>query len=269
MAVVPQSLYIDSNGVRLCCLDFGGEGQPTLLLHGLCGRGGEWRETASWLRDSHHVFALDQRAHGRSQKGLAELSSAAFVSDVIVTINEIVQEPVVLIGQSMGGVTAYRVAIRQSNLVRALVIAEAQAWGYQSRSDSISRWLRSWPVPFPSLAAGRRWLDSQGLVGTVWCDVLEMRGEGWFPEFRLDDMLKIVANPFVDDRKAWSNIDVPTLVIRGKTSTMSSPNILRVMAGMLPRGRFVEIDGAGHDVHLERPLEWRKELLNFLSEAQL
>jgi len=174
--------YMDSNGVRLCCLDFGGGGPPALLLHGLCGRGGEWRETASWLSDSYHVFALDQRAHGRSQKGLMDLSPAAFVSDAIVTINSIAQGPVILIGQSMGGVIAYRVAIRQPNLVRTLVVVEAQAWSDQPVSDRISRWLQRWPVPFPSLEAGRLWFDSQGLVGATWREVLEEREGGWFPE---------------------------------------------------------------------------------------
>lgn len=42
-----KRLFLDVEGARLCCVDFGGEGQPVLLLHGLAGRANEWREMAA------------------------------------------------------------------------------------------------------------------------------------------------------------------------------------------------------------------------------
>ncbi len=37
------------DGVHLAVRDFGGEGPPVVLLHGLAGHAEEWAQTASWL----------------------------------------------------------------------------------------------------------------------------------------------------------------------------------------------------------------------------
>ncbi|HZR43845.1 MAG TPA: alpha/beta hydrolase [Ktedonobacteraceae bacterium] len=100
-----KRLFLDVAGVRLCCVDFGGEGPPVLLLHGLARRANEWRETAYWLIEHHHVFALDQRGHGVSDKATRDYSRDAYVNDVISVIEQLELHPVILIGQSMGGRT--------------------------------------------------------------------------------------------------------------------------------------------------------------------
>jgi pimeloyl-ACP methyl ester carboxylesterase len=255
------------DGTELCCIDFGGDGPPVLLLHGLCGRGVEWRETASWLTSTHRVLALDQRAHGRSAKGVGDLSPAAFVNDAAATIESLAREPAIVIGQSMGGAVAYRLAATRPDLIRALVVVEAQAWDDRDAPrPSIDAWLRSWPIPFASLADARSWLRSQGLVADVWCDVLEFRCDGWYPGFRLDDMLAIVAQPTRQEQALWRTIVAPVLVVRGERSTITSGAIVEAMARALPKGRFVSVSGAGHDLHLERPAEWRAALTAFLDD---
>lgn len=262
-AVKIEERYFESSGARLRCVDFGGSGNPVLLLHGLCGRASEWHETAAWLTMSHRVFALDQRAHGCSQKGLPDLSLDAFVLDALETISRLIQEPVILIGQSMGGLVAYQAAIECPDSVRSLVVVEAQAWD-SPPTVGVAEWLRSWPVPFPSRTAGSAWFDSQQLVGRVWCQVLEMRHDGWYPEFRLDDMLTIAARTPTDERARWSGLQMPTLLVHGERSVVSSAETMRAMADSIPRGVFVEISEAGHDVHLERPMDWQQALRRFL-----
>ena len=46
----PTWHVLSRDGAALACADFGGEGGPVLLLHGLCGHAEEWRETAEALR---------------------------------------------------------------------------------------------------------------------------------------------------------------------------------------------------------------------------
>jgi pimeloyl-ACP methyl ester carboxylesterase len=143
--------YFESNGIRLSYLYFGGQGQPILILHGLAGQAMEWRNSASWLVRHGRVLALDQRGHGRSDRNLAGASRGAYVADAINLIEHLGLSRVVLIGQSMGGVNAYLVAARRSDLVRALIVIEAGvAKGDRERINSTIRWLTKWPVPFDS-----------------------------------------------------------------------------------------------------------------------
>jgi pimeloyl-ACP methyl ester carboxylesterase len=134
-----------SGGVRLTVHDHGGPGRPVLLLHGLAGHSGEWDTTAAWMSERYRVIALDQRGQGVSERHPADVSRAAYVADVIAVIEDPRQEevrdggdssartlgaprrpePVVLVGQSLGGHTAMLVAAARPDLVRALVLVEA------------------------------------------------------------------------------------------------------------------------------------------------
>ena len=98
---------VTGRDARLEALDFGGEGPSVLLLHGLAGTAREWEETAAWLSETHRVVALDQRGHGRSERRPADVSREAFVADAVAAIEELALAPAVLIGQSLGGHTAF------------------------------------------------------------------------------------------------------------------------------------------------------------------
>ena len=58
----PTSTYITLNDVRIRYLDWGSEGLPPLVcLHGHTGQARIWDEFAEAMRESYHVYALDQR----------------------------------------------------------------------------------------------------------------------------------------------------------------------------------------------------------------
>ena len=112
------------DGVRLACRDFGGEG-PAVLLHGLAGHSGEWSETTGWLSTDHRVIALDARGHGRSERAPHDVGPPACVADVAFTIEALGLGRAVLVGQSLGGLTALLVAARLPHLATGLVVADA------------------------------------------------------------------------------------------------------------------------------------------------
>jgi len=136
-------LFLGVNGARLCCVDFGGDGSSMLLLHGLAGRGNEWHDTANRLTQHGHVFALDQRGHGRSAKGLDDYSRDVYVDDAVAVIEQLQLAPTLLIGQSMGGLNAFLVAARRPDLVRALIVVEARPSLSPSAQSDVEKWLNS------------------------------------------------------------------------------------------------------------------------------
>lgn len=262
---------LDRDGVRLACRHFGGDGQPVVLLHGLAGHAGEWAQTASWLKPRCRVEALDARGHGRSERDPADVSLDAQVADAAFVVEHLGLRPVVLVGQSLGGVTALALAARRPDLVRGLVLVDASPLGGREEAESaaaeIGAALRRWPVPFRSRVAALDFFTGRfggPLAAAAWADGLEQRDGGWWPRFDVEVMAQTLREALrepVWDR--WERIGCPTLVVRAGNGIVE-PQTAREMMTRLPAASLVEIPEAAHDLHLDRPREWREALSRFL-----
>lgn len=136
MGTITRTITVTGEGegeaaspVHLHCTDSGGDGDgpPLLLLHGLAGHSGEWDALAARFAPTHRVAAFDARGSGASTRRPADVSRAAHVRDV-VQVARALRLPagqLVLVGQSMGGITALLTAAAHPELVRALVLIEA------------------------------------------------------------------------------------------------------------------------------------------------
>src|SRR5689334_10962810 len=118
--VSPRWHTTSRDGVRLACRDHGGDRPGAVLAHGLAGHAGEWDGTAAWLGRTHRVVAPDARGHGRSGRRTGGVSRTACVDDLAHWIELLGVAPAVVIGQSLGGHTAFLLAARRPELVRAL-----------------------------------------------------------------------------------------------------------------------------------------------------
>ncbi|WP_239096468.1 alpha/beta hydrolase [Streptomyces sp. SID11385] len=108
--------------------DWGGDGPPLVLLHGLAGYAGEWEAVAVRLRArGHRVVAMDLRGHGDSERKPGDTGASAHARDVAGLLDRLGLGPAVLVGQSLGGRVALRTAHEHPRLVRALALVEADA----------------------------------------------------------------------------------------------------------------------------------------------
>ena len=255
---------LERDGTRLWCRDHGGVGPAVMLLHGLAGYAREWDETASWLSGSCRVVAPEQRGHGRSERRPQDVSRSAFVDDAAEWLRRLRLVPAIVVGQSLGGHTAFLLAARHPELVRALVVAEATPEPYPEAADTVGRWLESWPVPFTSPAEARTFFGGDTLRGRVWADGLECRAGGLWPAFDPDVMVAAIAEGaatgYWDD---WRRVTCPTLVVRA--AGPDGREEYERMAALNPMARLVEIEDAGHDVHLDQPAAWRAAIEPFVA----
>jgi len=91
---------------------------------------------------------------------------------------------------------------------------------------------RQWPVPFASSTAAERFFAERYGSET--------------------------------SAQAWARVASPALVVRGGNGYVD-PETARAMATRLPGARLVELPGAAHDLHLDRPDQWRVALSAFLA----
>lgn len=121
----PISSFVTVNGLRLHCIDWGGDGPPIIVLHatGLLGR--IYRHIAQALTALGHVYSYDQRGHGdseRSPDGVYTWDRTA--DDLEAFILKMGFREVRAFGHSAGATAVGTVLSRRPDLITRAFLAE-------------------------------------------------------------------------------------------------------------------------------------------------
>ncbi|MEO6299994.1 MAG: alpha/beta fold hydrolase [Paracoccaceae bacterium] len=238
---------------------------PLMIAHGLFGSARNWGVIARRLADRRRVIAVDMRNHGTSPRGTSQSypDMAGDLAEVIRTLNE----PVDLLGHSMGGKAAMQLALTDGMLLRRLIVADISPVAYthdqsphihamraldltnlDSRGEADRRLTET--IPDPGLRAF--FLQSLDLKTTpphwrINLDVLE------------SEMAKIVGWP--DTQGVF---DHPTLFLAGSESHYIRPEYRETIRALFPKARFAKLIGAGHWLHADKPREFEETVRTFL-----
>lgn len=113
--------YAAVNGLRLY-YEIHGQGKPLILLHGGLNNVTLLGDTLTALAQDHQVIAVDLQGHGRTADIDRPLRYALMADDIAALIRHLGFAQVDVMGYSLGGGTALRIAIQHPNLVRKLVL---------------------------------------------------------------------------------------------------------------------------------------------------
>lgn len=122
-------------------LDFGGEGTPVVLVHGLDGSAANWFDVGPLLAADHRVVAPDLPGFGRTPLSGRVPTMEASADVVAAVVRDLGAGPATIMGNSMGGPVALQVAARHPDLVARVVLvapalprrAEGRVeWGFAS-----------------------------------------------------------------------------------------------------------------------------------------
>ena len=114
----------ETSGVDIHYLRTGGSKPALVLLHGLTGSGACWTLLARALEADYDVVMPDARGHGNSSTPLNGYRYGDYASDVVGLIQELGLATPVLLGHSMGGMTAAVVATQVGTAIRGVVLAD-------------------------------------------------------------------------------------------------------------------------------------------------
>lgn len=234
-----------------------------VLLHGLLGRASHWAATARGLAPAYRTIALDQRGHGRSARPPGPYTPDAYAADAIAAIEQLELGSAVVVGHSMGALTAWQCAVQRPDLTAGVVLCDMRAAALgEAGQRELADWLAAWPVPFANLADARHWFAAED----PWADpthpatraeflaeTLCERDDGWYP---MHDAQHLLAS-----RDAWirdahwdelARVTCPALVVRGVNGELGRAEA-QEMVRVLPRGHYAEIADAGHLVPWDQP----------------
>lgn len=276
-------------------VDFDGPAHaPALVMvHGLGGSHVNWLPLADRLRADHRVYAVDLAGFGFTRGTHLSPSVGANAQLVRRFILEVVGEPAIVIGNSMGGLITTLVASSEDAPVRGMVLIDPAMPAPRGRPDAQARSLLTLlgaPIRRAIRARRGRSLSVAGEVAAVlrlciaqWDrldeDVFEAHvdlatAQKGFAE--LNDSFKIAGRTMIAAlarrsvvRRRLAAIDVPVLLIQGDRDRLVHVSSARWAARMNPEWEYVEMAGVGHVPMLEAPDETASAVIDWLSRTHV
>ena len=145
-----ESRVVDLDG-PVHYVDFGGSagGPAVVLVHGLGGSHLNWDLFAPLLTDHARVWALDLPGFGRSEPGERTASVSANAATLQRFLDEVVGEPVILVGNSMGGMLSILATGERPEAVTGLVLLDPAIPGPRRALDPlVALMFAVYAVPF-------------------------------------------------------------------------------------------------------------------------
>jgi pimeloyl-ACP methyl ester carboxylesterase len=258
--------------VELRAWQWPGDPPAALLLHGIGNYGRYWDFFADAVAGRLRLIATDARGHGESGRPPDAYAPQEFVADAVAVLDALALDRAVMVGHSMGGTHAIRLAAAHPERVERLVVVDAGPEPMAEGSERARRLSLGRPERFGSadeaLAHLRR--TSPGYAEDVYANRMrwlfgqDKDGLGW--RSSRDALAKIMsAGRHGDLWDALRAIRCPVLLVRGTRSNVLSADIAHRMIETLSDGRLVELD-AGHNVALDRPRELAEAVVRFVEK---
>lgn len=248
----------DIGGVRLNVLDEGPvDAEAILFLHGLGGCWRDWQPQLDALNDRHRCVVVEHRGHGRSEATGGALSIELFAGDVVGVCGALGIGRAHVVGLSMGGMIAQRLALRAPGLVASLVLADTAAAMPAMIADGFRDYARA--VRENGLT------DSRGLVpefSPAWSQhVLRSRPgvvrdnqretEGTDPELWCRAAFAVADH---DVTARLGEITAPTLLVWGRDDLLVPVDLMApALRDGIAGARLEVLDDAGHISNLDQP----------------
>ncbi|SHF97275.1 MULTISPECIES: alpha/beta fold hydrolase [Geodermatophilus] len=275
-------------------VDHGGlEGGPAVVLvHGLGGSHGNWDLFAPLLTPSARVWALDLPGFGRSEPGERRTTVQANVGVLQRFLREVVGEPAVLVGNSMGGMISLFTAAASPDAVRALVLLDPALPGGRRRLDPLvaatfalyavpgvgERFLRLRRVRSTPLTRVRAMLDLVGVdpdelpapVVDRAVTLLEQREDAAGMDRAFLAAARSLLWILLDPRRyrgAMARVTAPVLLVHGDRDRLVSVDAARQAARENPGWRYEELAGVGHVPQLQVPDRLAGLVLSWLGDV--
>ena len=140
----PAPRDIEAGGKRLRVLELGSsDATPVLLIHGFGADLNGWMFTQPALAESRRAVAIDLPGHGGSVKEVGTGDAAGFAAAVADALAALGIEKAHLVGHSMGGTIAMRVASHQPDRVASLTLIAPAGLGPEINSAFIAGFVRA------------------------------------------------------------------------------------------------------------------------------
>ncbi len=260
-----------SPGRRVSSLLWGAEtGSPELVLvHGGAQNAHTWDTVALAL--GRPLLAVDLPGHGHSDGGPeGSVSAGSNGRDLSAVVRELAPGARGVVGMSLGGMSSIALAAHAPELVRSLVLVDITPGVTAEKAAPVTNFVNG-PASFASFDEllartiehnpGR---SESSLRRGILHNALQREDGSWvwrYARFRTEPS---AAHPeFADWWEAVSGLTVPVLLVRGLAWSVVDDKDVAELVRRQPGAKVLGVEGAGHSVQGDRPLELAAILSEF------
>jgi pimeloyl-ACP methyl ester carboxylesterase len=249
-----------------------GHGNPVLLITGYRADMAEWNATfLATLAAVHEVIIFDNRGIGRTMPDAASFTAQDMARDASALVGALQLRHLTVLGWSMGGVIAQRLAIETPHVTERLVLVSTLAPGTSGVpvAPDVAETLSGVPgtsfhavmtvlFPAPALALAER------------CFAQEMYRP---KDYQMPKISAAVTAGQAALLRAWAANDaaaaalaklpVPTLILTGDDDAVVSSENATVLRHLLPHAELVTIAYGGHAMMYQYPVALAQEINAF------
>jgi pimeloyl-ACP methyl ester carboxylesterase len=245
-----------------------GAGNPIVLLSSGAHDRHDFDELRDLLPPRFRSVAPDWPAHGESPAGTAPASAMRFADVAEEFVKQLAPRGAVVVGNSVGGFAAGRMAIRRPDLVKGLVLVDSGGFGGRPPQVRIFCSLMARPGFLRRIYPGfaNRYMRPQS-------DADRRARDVGIATTREDPGLKAVAelwrsfaSPEHDLREGAASISAPTLVVWGKRDPVIPLKLGRRAAASIPGAELAVLD-TGHSPQVSDPEGFAAHLVPFADAA--
>ncbi|MBZ8181309.1 alpha/beta fold hydrolase [Oscillatoria salina] len=258
---------------------------PLILLHGFGTSIEHWRKNFPDLSRQHTVYALDLLGFGASQKVPVEYNSQLWLEQVYDFWRTFIQQPVVLVGNSIGSLICLVAAATYPEMVKGVVLLslpdvtlrqETIPKPLQPLVMGIERTVASPPVLkllFRLLRTRRvirRWAAiayaNSTAIDPELVEILATPAQDRGASRTFAALFRAISSPnFAPPVKVLlPHLSIPILLIWGRQDRMVPSSLAHQFATLNSQVQLVELDNVGHCPHDECPEQFNQILLAWL-----
>ncbi|HLO31033.1 MAG TPA: alpha/beta hydrolase [Anaerolineales bacterium] len=248
-----------------------GKGTPFVMIHAGVADSRQWNNEFAFFAQSYRVIRYDLRGYGKSEPVEGEFSHMSDLLSVLNTLEP--QEPVVMMGCSMGGGLAMDFALTYPSRVKALIMVDSGPSGLELDVPAPAKFAEA----EKSYQAGDLDLVAE-LETQIWFDGTDRRPEQVNQvmrklayemnrkalDYEAKGLGKRLSNTEAPAFDRLGELKIPVLVIVG---THDTPYILAAadyMVEKIPSARKVRIEDAAHLPNMDQPHEFQAAVKAFL-----
>ncbi len=245
-----------------------GQGSNLVLIHGLFGSLENLNSVAKALASDYCVTSIDVRNHGNSFHE-NNMSYQVLAQDIAYLLDHLAIKQAHILGHSMGGKIAMKLALTQPSLIDKLIIADIAPVTYPAHHTNIIKGLLA--IDLTQIKNRHdadkqlaKYVDNQGVRQFLLRNLSKDPQGNFYFKCNIDyinQCYEQIMQGFENDNNSYQG---DTLFIKGGNSDYIRSEHRNIIIKLFPQSKAKILNGAGHWLHAEKTTVFNKIVKDFL-----